>query len=469
MTDGKTEQHIAPMRPPCQDGVLIANGHLYWGPWMCGCQLSLYGNIALKGIGSPVEFEPEKVYADALRTFGDFRRVAKLDTKPGDWVTYRGTNARSDATSLKLPSEMKLAWKASLAKSELSTAPVAAGGLVFVADRTGTVRAFDAEGKLAWKSYTAGPVYYPPAIANDRLFVGSADGRVYAFEAKTGRKLWTFRVAPRVDRIRVYDRLISRWPVSGGVVVQDGTVYAAAGIAHYDGTHVVALDAVTGKMKASNNTSGTISSQVNSGISLQGNLRIENGELRFLGGGVYETARYDIKTLKCLNTPHTQALSKFRTAFYPLYPAYGKYVSLDYKCGDGCSLRHAASYEGNYFSSLALHRPVAKGKKQPTRDAANDYLRRRRRGKAKPNFIWANRDDQRFTGFIVSKDAFLATGHLGTDEKTAFLKSVAVKSGKELWSKKLPALPVKGGIAMDAAGRVYVVLGNGEIRCYAKR
>ena len=27
-------EHIAPMRPPCQDGVLISNGHLYWGPWM---------------------------------------------------------------------------------------------------------------------------------------------------------------------------------------------------------------------------------------------------------------------------------------------------------------------------------------------------------------------------------------------------------------------------------------------------
>ncbi|MCH8161241.1 MAG: ATP-binding cassette domain-containing protein, partial [Chloroflexi bacterium] len=33
LTETNTAQHIAPMRPPCQDGVLISNGHLYWGPW----------------------------------------------------------------------------------------------------------------------------------------------------------------------------------------------------------------------------------------------------------------------------------------------------------------------------------------------------------------------------------------------------------------------------------------------------
>ena len=48
LTDNNSAQHFDPMRPPCQDGVLIAGGHLYWGPWMCGCQLSLYGNIALR-------------------------------------------------------------------------------------------------------------------------------------------------------------------------------------------------------------------------------------------------------------------------------------------------------------------------------------------------------------------------------------------------------------------------------------
>ena len=37
-TATNSAKHIAPMRPPCQDGVIISDGHLYWGPWMCGCR-----------------------------------------------------------------------------------------------------------------------------------------------------------------------------------------------------------------------------------------------------------------------------------------------------------------------------------------------------------------------------------------------------------------------------------------------
>jgi outer membrane protein assembly factor BamB len=35
------QQHLCPMRPSCQDGVLVCFGHLYWGPWMCDCNLTL--------------------------------------------------------------------------------------------------------------------------------------------------------------------------------------------------------------------------------------------------------------------------------------------------------------------------------------------------------------------------------------------------------------------------------------------
>jgi outer membrane protein assembly factor BamB len=467
LTNSKAEQHIAPMRPPCQDGVLISNGHLYWGPWMCGCQLSLYGNIGVRGIGKAPQIASAELYRNALVSHDDINNVKKLDVQRGDWTTYRGTNSRSDVTPLALPAEVKLQWQADLSTANLLTAPVTAGGLLFVADRAGIVRALHTDSSMAWKAYTAGAIYYPPVVAHDRLYVGCADGRVYTFEAKTGRLLWTFRVAPRVDRIRVYDRLISRWPVAGGVVVEGRTLYAAAGIAHYDGTYLVALDAITGELQATNSTSGALAGSVNSGVSIQGNLRVEEGELRFLGGGVYETARYDLKTLKCLNPPNNKPMSMYRTAFYPYYPDYGKYVSLEYRCDDGCVLTHAASYEGNYFSRLGLQRPLPKGAKQPVHDAANDYLRLRRRGLAGPRFLWEDKSDLRFTGFIVSKDRFLAAGHTGLDTGTAFLEARVTATGKRLWSHKLPALPVKGGTAIDSQGRIYVALENGQLLCFS--
>jgi outer membrane protein assembly factor BamB len=279
---------------------------------MCGCQLSLYGHIAL----APVAADELAVsYADALWSAENKLDVAPLSTHPHDWTSYRGSNARDDQAETPIPANVELKWELDVSGSELPTAPIVAGDMVFIADRTGCVKALDTNGQEIWKAYASGAIYYPPSVAHDRVYVGSADGRVYAFEATTGRLLWKFRVAPDVRRIPIYSRLINRAPVAGGVVVHGDTVYAAAGIAHYDGTYVVALDAKTGELKAKNSSSGTLSEEVNSGISLQGNLMVVDNELRFLAGGVYETARYDLETLECLNEPKVQVTSQFRTAF----------------------------------------------------------------------------------------------------------------------------------------------------------
>jgi outer membrane protein assembly factor BamB len=462
LTETNTAQHIAPMRPPCQDGVLISNGHLYWGPWMCGCQLSLYGHIAL-GPVSPSE-KSEKDAASPLTTFADASNVRALKAQPGDWATYRGNNARTDVSTVNVPGDVQLAWTAEVS-TDLPTAPVVAGDLVFVADRTGVVQAFNASGAPAWKAYTSGPIYYPPTIAHDRLYVGSADGRVYAYEAATGRALWSYRVAPHDRRIPVFGKLISRWPVSGGVVVEGDTVYAAAGITHYDGTYVVALDALTGKLKAENSTSGVLSEKVNSGISLQGDLAIVDGELQFLAGGVYETARYHLQTLECLNTPREEVTSQFRTAFYPYYPEYGKFLTLEHTCADGSTLCHDASYEGSLFSNLTLQKPLPPGVPRDKQEASRWV---RRGGKVpKPEVVWEDKSQRRFTSFVVSRDRLLASGHAPETPDKPFLAAIHIADGKDAWVQRLPADVVKGGAAIDHAGRIYVSLENGRLMAYA--
>jgi outer membrane protein assembly factor BamB len=474
MTESSRTEHIAPMRPPCQDGVLVANGHLYWGPWMCGCALSLYGNIGLsplEGVGehhsSPVPQTVEKIYAAALTEFPDADRVTPLGAEKSAWTAFRGDAAQSDATSLDLPQQLELKWTRSVAEGDLPTAPVAAGGLVFTANRLGTVQAHDTLGAPVWRNQVSGAVYYPPVVAHDRVFVGSADGRVYAFEARTGRPLWTFRVAPTDRVISVFGKLISAWPVAGGVVVDGDTVYAAAGITHYDGTYVVALDYVTGRLKASNITSGVLSSEVNGGVSLQGELHVADGELRFLGGGVYETARYDLSTLECLNKPSATVGSQFRTAFYPYYPTYGKYVSLEHRCGDGNVLCHDAGYDGGMFGNLALQTPPAPGAKPLVKDAARDFLRRR--GLDKPQAavdVWRDKLNRRFTSFVVAGDELLATFHPDDKPKLSQLVRLDLRTGADREVHSLPADAVKGGTAIDAAGHVFVTLENGRLLCF---
>lgn len=481
LTDSNTAQHIAPMRPPCQDGVLISNGHLYWGPWMCGCQLSLYGNIGLAPVALPgksmAEPSPEEIYGDALVRHADnLDQLVSLNAGPADWTRYRGNDARTDVTPVALPGKVKVGWQVRITGSgELPTAPVAAGGLVFIADRAGCVRALDAgNGEPVWKSYTGGAIYYPPAISDDRLFAGSADGKVYAFEAKTGRLLWTFRVGPQEQVIPVFGKLVSSWPVAGGVVVKGDTVYAAAGITHYDGTFVVALDAKTGVLKRHNTTSGVLSREVDGGISMQGNLRIVGGELRFLGGGVYETARYDLATLACLNEPKAQVTSQWRTAFYPYYPEYNKYVSLAYTCDDGRILSHDANYEGIYFNSLSLEEAPPAGAPKLFKDAAGEFIRmqNRRRGNApqaaKAKVVWQDKTNRRFHGFVVAGDRLLAVGHPEGREGEAFLAAINIADGSDLWLEKLPAPAVKGGAAIDAAGRIFVALEGGVVMGFAE-
>lgn len=466
VTETNNAQHIAPMRPPCQDGVIVSNGHLYWGPWMCGCQLSLYGNICLAPEGLAIgDSEPEIV--DRLRMADGIAELEPLPVVEHAWPTYRGSNARSDRTDVTIPAGVERQWNAKITNGTMPTGPVTAGDLVFVADRAGTVQAFDPSGQLAWKSYTGGPIYYPPTVAENRVFVGSADGRVYAFEAKTGRFLWSYHVAPSPRWIPIYGRLISTWPVAGGVVVQDGTVYAAAGIAHYDGTYVVALDAVTGTPTAQNDTSGRLSSEVNSGISMQGNLWIENGELRFLAGGVYETARFRLDDLACLNTPSNQVTSQFRTAFYPYYPSYGKFVSLDHTCDDGSILCHDASYEGSLFTNLALQPPLPEGVNREQKEAARWAMRRR--GQDVPENKWQDRTNRRFTSFIVSDQHLLATGHTQQKPDQPFIVMIDIEDGNDVWLEPLPADVVKGGTAIDGRGRIFVTLENGEMIAFSPR
>jgi outer membrane protein assembly factor BamB len=460
MTETNTAQHIAPMRPPCQDGVLISNGHLYWGPWMCGCQLSLYGHIAL----APAE-TIENDTSNALRVGQNAEHVRPLKIPAGDWATYRGDNARSDTSHVNVPGKVELAWTVDVCHTELPTAPVVAGGMVFVADRTGVVQAFSDAGKPVWKAYTSGAIFYPPAVANDRVYVGSADGRVYAYEAVSGRELWSHRVAPQDRWIPVYGKLISRWPAAGGVVVDGDTVYAAAGITHYDGTYVVALDAITGKLEAENSTSGVLSEKANSGISLQGDLTITNGELQFLAGGEYETARYDLKTLACLNTPKHDISSQFRTAFYPYYPEYGKFLSLEHTCEDGRTLCHDASYEGSLFSNLTLQKPLPPGVPRDKQEASRWI--RRGRNVPKPEVVWEDKSQRRFTGFVVSRERLLAAGHSAQTPEQPFLAAMNIADGSDAWLQRLPADAVKGGAAIDHAGRIFVSLENGRLLCYA--
>ncbi|HEU4462733.1 MAG TPA: PQQ-binding-like beta-propeller repeat protein, partial [Solirubrobacterales bacterium] len=126
-----------------------------------------------------------------------------------------------------------------------------------VADRSGSVVAFDRKGKVRWRHFSGSEVVGPiansgktvfvptgdgrqgflvalnlsngaprwkhgfqsslsgPALAtNDVVFATSADGRVYALSAKSGRKLWSEKVSSTIE---------------GGLTVAGNTLLVRAG------------------------------------------------------------------------------------------------------------------------------------------------------------------------------------------------------------------------------------------------
>jgi outer membrane protein assembly factor BamB len=441
--------HIAPMRPPCPDGVIIANGLFYWGPWMCQCPLSLYGHGALAPAGK-FNYRPGADDSRWEPGEGDPAAVEKLPLARGDWPCYQGDHQRSAVPPIALPEQVRRQWEFAPPAPARPTAPVTAGNLVFVGDDRGLLRALDAvTGNTRWEACTAGAIYQSPAVWEGRVYVGAADGRVYAFEAATGRRLWTFRAAPAERWIPVYGKLHSTWPVAGGVVVDDGVLYAAAGIANYDGTHVYALDAITGKLKWYNDSSGTLS-EAQEGVSLQGELSLRDGALCFPGGTLCRTARYDLKTGACLSPLAKSQLTVF-DAYYSQHGA--SYTDLSHTLPDGRRLAYGYDIRrGANTTELTLLRPLKTNEAVPAKPVAADIF-------------WTSRG-RRFTSFIVGPSSLLAAGSDGTKRPVEhFVAAVKLADGFDLWYEKLPAPAVKGGTAVDHAGRLCVALDDGRVLC----
>ncbi len=109
----------------------------------------------------------------------------------------------------------KVRWRRTIGPSE--TSPLVANGLVYVGDWLGKVYAFDANtGRTRWTFSTNGKVKGGLALSGNRVYFGSYDGHVYALDARTGRELWrasaqarlgptgTFYATPAVAYGRVY-------------------------------------------------------------------------------------------------------------------------------------------------------------------------------------------------------------------------------------------------------------------------
>ncbi len=115
------------------------------------------------------------------------------------------------------------------------SSPSVADGMVYVGSGDGNVYAFRAKsGHLLWSYTTDGAIYSSPAVANGVVYI--ATDTVYALNAETGALLWSY------------------FGGSGSPAVVNGVVYADSG------NNVIALNASTGALLWGYATGNTVAS-----------------------------------------------------------------------------------------------------------------------------------------------------------------------------------------------------------------
>ncbi len=474
---------LSPMRPPCHDGVTVANGLLYWWPYVCDCQLTLNGLVCAGPAGN-FDFTPKVDEADRLEKGpGGIDPVETLLASDTDWPTFRGNNRRTATTRAVIPQSARLLWRtrpAALAGVR-PTAPVTAAGLTLLAGSDGVVRALDAQsGHQRWQAYTGGEIRISPTVWKGRVLVGSGDGWVYALEAATGRLLWRFHAAPADRKIPVFGKLLSTWPAASGVLVEDDTAYVAAGLVNYDGTYVYALDPATGKVRWCNDTSGHLDPQAQTGVSVQGHLLLHGDKLYLAGGNAVSPAVYDIHDGKCLNDPAPLAACQSTSPRgWELFLMGRRVIAcgLPFYADPELHVYDHTVTEKAFHASTGQHDVVwlNNNKLLCYQPLDEDALSRCVTDKKIPRHI-----TQAWGRFKVPQKplwqhdcpgsvAVAVSGGAVVIADTSRVAALELAGGKQLWSLALPAPPVPWGMAVDRTGRVLLTLVDGQVVCLGNK
>ncbi len=472
---------LSPMRPACHDGVTIANGLLYWWPYVCDCQLNLYGVTCLGSAGD-FDFTPNWRDSKRLQKFSQADTVAPLAQTPADWPTFRANSQGTATTQATIPTTTRVRWNVQPADlaSVRPTPPVAVGDLVFLGGSDGVVRALDSrDGRERWTARTASELRLPPTLWQGRAIVGSSDGWVYSYEATTGRPLWRFRGAPDERLIPVYGKLISTWPVASGVLIEEDTAYFAAGIVNYDGTYVYAIDPATGYVRWCNDTSGHLAPETQVGVSAQGHLLANAGRLYLAGGNAVSPAIYDQRDGKCLNDPAELARCESTSPRGWELSLVGDRVIA---CGRPYYARPDLDVYDDTVTKKILHthagdRDIVWLDNQtlmcfdPIDQAALNQCVSDEKIPRHITQTWGEFkvEQEPHWGFKTPKAAAIGIANnavvLGTDDGVI---AVDIQTGKPIWSHKLPAPVVPWGLAITRDGSVIVTLTDGHVVCVGK-
>jgi len=250
-----------------------------------------------------------------------------LSTASADWPTYLHDASRVGATMEAIQTPLLPAWTfASPTAPQMAWAgedgrvieghelfnrirfddvfhvAISQGRVFFGSSVDGRVMCRElASGKEVWSIFTNAPVRLAPMIADGKVYVGSDDGYAYCLDAATGKVVWKLRAGPHDERILARGRMISRWPVRTGVLVDNGIAYFGAGVFPHEKVYLYAVEAATGKVIWKNDAISEKDAGRND-LSPQGYL-LATKDILFVPSGRTLAASFDRKTGEYIAKP----------------------------------------------------------------------------------------------------------------------------------------------------------------------
>lgn len=456
--------------------------------------------------------------------------VASAAPNPvGDWPTYRHDNARSGCTSESLAVPLTLrwvyipihppqpAWTAPAKRpregfilrhrvifDDAFQVAVVGEFVYFGSSADNKVYALDAgTGQQRWSFFTGGPVRLAPAVWKNRVFVGSDDGFVYCLSADSGQLLWKKRGGPNDEKLLGSGKMISRWPIRTGVLLDEDIVYFGAGIFPHENVYLCAVRAEDGAIIWENDTISEEDAYRNE-LSPQGYLLAAGNKL-FVPSGRALPVAFDQATGQAIFNPkygwreeqaggviggtyavlagdqiytgtqnHLLALDqqtgKTGFAWFPgrrltvngnmAYLATGSEIlAMDrLKYAEASRRRNSLEFKIKTLrANLVKAQDDKRQKLQQELRTTESELNEHHRGHIMPAVTW-HVPSECDAELIVSTDLVLAGGQ---DKVNAYSR----KSGELVWDAKVDGKA--SGLAV-ANGRLYVSTDTGKIYCFAQ-
>ena len=163
-----------------------------------------------------------------------------------DWPLFRGDAKSTGVADTKLPEKLEVLWKYEVKRGAFESSPIIVGGkekTVYIGDLDGRMFALDLKtGKLKWefktvsvreseaKGKSSGGIGFEtaPAYKNKHLYIGDLDGYFYCVDMK-GEEVWQYQ--------------------SDGVIHSSANFHKDTVLFGSEDTRLYALDAKTGKKK----------------------------------------------------------------------------------------------------------------------------------------------------------------------------------------------------------------------------